>query len=72
MCAFALHLPMYPQPSINLQQHLPNSTLIIYPESGHGAIFQFSELFVREAQFFLNSWSSGQRLLTRRQYLALV
>jgi carboxymethylenebutenolidase len=35
--------------------HLPNATLIIYPDSGHGAIFQFSDLFVREAQFFLNS-----------------
>jgi pimeloyl-ACP methyl ester carboxylesterase len=45
-------------PTINsyiLQQHLPNATLIIYPDSGHGAIFQFSDLFVREAQFFLNS-----------------
>jgi len=45
-------------PTINsyiLQQHLPNATLIIYPNSGHGAIFQFPELFVREAQFFLNS-----------------
>ena len=44
-------------PTVNsyiLQQHLPNATLIIYPDSGHGAIFQFSELFVREAQFFLN------------------
>jgi pimeloyl-ACP methyl ester carboxylesterase len=45
-------------PTINsyiLQQHLPKATLVIYPDSGHGAIFQFSELFVREAQFFLNS-----------------
>jgi pimeloyl-ACP methyl ester carboxylesterase len=45
-------------PTINsyiLQQHLPNATLIIYPDSGHGAIFQFSDLFVREAQFFLNN-----------------
>jgi pimeloyl-ACP methyl ester carboxylesterase len=45
-------------PTINsylLQQHLPNATLIIYPDSGHGAIFQFADLFVREAQFFLNS-----------------
>jgi len=44
-------------PTVNsyiLQQHLPNATLIIYPDSGHGAIFQFSEFFVREAQFFLN------------------
>jgi len=45
-------------PTINsyiLQQHLPNATLIIYPDSGHGAIFQFSEHFVREARLFLNS-----------------
>jgi pimeloyl-ACP methyl ester carboxylesterase len=45
-------------PTINsyiLQRHLPNATLIIYPGSGHGAIFQFSELFVRKAQFLLNS-----------------
>jgi pimeloyl-ACP methyl ester carboxylesterase len=45
-------------PTVNsyiLQQQLPNATLMIYPDSGHGAIFQFAELFVREAQFFLNS-----------------
>ena len=45
-------------PTVNsyiLQQHLPNARLIIFPDSGHGAIFQFSELFVREALFFLNS-----------------
>lgn len=44
-------------PTVNsyiLQQHLPNATLILYPDSGHGAIFQFSEHFVREAQHFLN------------------
>jgi pimeloyl-ACP methyl ester carboxylesterase len=45
-------------PTINsyiLQQHLPNATLIIYPDSGHGAIFQFSDHFVREAQLFLTA-----------------
>jgi pimeloyl-ACP methyl ester carboxylesterase len=45
-------------PTINsyiLQQHLPNSTLIIYPDSGHGGIFQYPEAFVREANVFLNS-----------------
>jgi pimeloyl-ACP methyl ester carboxylesterase len=44
-------------PTINsyiLQQRLPNATLIIYPDSGHGGIFQFPEDFVRESNFFLN------------------
>jgi pimeloyl-ACP methyl ester carboxylesterase len=45
-------------PTVNsyiLQQHLPNATLIIYPDSGHGAIFQFADAFVREAHRFLNA-----------------
>jgi pimeloyl-ACP methyl ester carboxylesterase len=43
-------------PTINsfiLQQHLPNARLILYPDAGHGAIFQFPELFVRDARQFL-------------------
>jgi pimeloyl-ACP methyl ester carboxylesterase len=45
-------------PTINsfiLQQHLPNATLIVYPDSGHGAIFQVPDLFVRDATQFLNA-----------------
>jgi pimeloyl-ACP methyl ester carboxylesterase len=43
-------------PTINsfvLQQRLPNAELVVYPDSGHGAIFQFPERFVRDAHQFL-------------------
>jgi pimeloyl-ACP methyl ester carboxylesterase len=42
-------------PTINsyiLQQHLPDARLILYPESGHGVHFQFSEVFAEEAARF--------------------
>jgi len=43
-------------PSINthdLARRLPNSELIIYPDSGHGAVFQFHADFVPKALEFL-------------------
>ncbi len=42
-------------PTINsyiLQQHLPDARLILYPDSGHGSHFQFSEKFAEEAARF--------------------
>jgi pimeloyl-ACP methyl ester carboxylesterase len=42
-------------PTINsyiLQQHLPDARLILYPDSGHGAHFQFPEEFAEEAARF--------------------
>jgi pimeloyl-ACP methyl ester carboxylesterase len=43
-------------PTINsflLSQHLPNAQLIIYPDSGHGSLFQYPELFLSHALIFL-------------------
>jgi pimeloyl-ACP methyl ester carboxylesterase len=44
-------------PTINsfiLSQHIPNAQLIVYPDSGHGAHFQYPELFLSHARLFLN------------------
>jgi pimeloyl-ACP methyl ester carboxylesterase len=43
-------------PTINsyiLQQFLPNAELILYPDAGHGAHFQYPGLFARHARIFL-------------------
>jgi pimeloyl-ACP methyl ester carboxylesterase len=37
----------------DLARHLPNSEFIIYPDAGHGGIFQYHEDFVRKALAFL-------------------
>lgn len=37
-----------------LQQNLPNAELVLYPDSGHGAHFQYPEQFLREALAFLD------------------
>jgi pimeloyl-ACP methyl ester carboxylesterase len=39
--------------TLQLAQLLPNAKLAIYPDSGHGGIFQYHELFVRQALEFL-------------------
>jgi len=38
----------------NLSQHIPNAQLIIYPQSGHGALFQYPALFVQHIELFLD------------------
>jgi pimeloyl-ACP methyl ester carboxylesterase len=45
-------------PTVNcyiLQQHLPNAELVLYPDSAHGAHFQFPERFVRQLSMFLDA-----------------
>jgi pimeloyl-ACP methyl ester carboxylesterase len=44
-------------PTINsytLSQHIPLAQLIIYPDSGHGSLFQFPQLFVAHSKMFLD------------------
>jgi len=43
-------------PTVNtydLAKRLPNSSLVIYPDAGHGGIFQFNEDFVKQSLTFL-------------------
>ncbi|WP_428568737.1 alpha/beta fold hydrolase [Ramlibacter sp.] len=39
----------------DLAQRLPNAELILYPDSGHGAVFQFHADFVPKVLAFLAS-----------------
>jgi pimeloyl-ACP methyl ester carboxylesterase len=39
--------------SQDLARRLPNSTLIIYPDAGHGGVFQYHAEFVPAALEFL-------------------
>lgn len=40
--------------SFHLQQNIPNSELIIYPDSGHGSHFQYPDRFLAHARLFLD------------------
>ena len=51
---------VYTANSFILQQNLPNAQLILYPDSNHGAHYQYPELFVRHVSLFLSAtdaWS---------------
>ena len=39
--------------TVDLDRRLPNSHLVIYPDAGHGGVFQFHEDFVKRALEFL-------------------
>jgi pimeloyl-ACP methyl ester carboxylesterase len=41
--------------SYRLIENLPNSVLLVYPDSGHGSLFQFHDSFTRQAAAFLAS-----------------
>jgi len=40
--------------SFTLSEHLPNAQLIIYPDSGHGALFQHAGAFTSHVSEFLD------------------
>lgn len=41
--------------SLTLQHEMPNAQLIVYPDSGHGSIYQYPALFVTHATTFLDA-----------------
>jgi pimeloyl-ACP methyl ester carboxylesterase len=41
--------------SYRLAENLPNAVLLVYPDSGHGSLFQFHASFTRQAAAFLAS-----------------
>jgi pimeloyl-ACP methyl ester carboxylesterase len=43
-----------PTTSQELFTQIPNAVLVCYPDSNHGAFFQYPEMFVDQANFFLN------------------
>jgi pimeloyl-ACP methyl ester carboxylesterase len=40
-------------------KHLPNAELILYPDAGHGALFQYPERFVDHVRRFLRDESQA-------------
>jgi len=40
--------------SFTLSQEIPSAQLIVYPDAGHGSLFQFPELFVTHGRIFLD------------------
>ena len=41
--------------SVDLARRLPNARLKLYPDAGHGGIFQYHEEFVEEVLEFLSA-----------------
>jgi pimeloyl-ACP methyl ester carboxylesterase len=42
-----------------LAENLPNAVLLVYPDAGHGSLFQYAESFCKQAAAFLSSDSQS-------------
>src|SRR5882724_1959736 len=42
-----------------LAENLPNASLLVYPDAGHGSLFQYPESFTKQAAAFLSSDSQS-------------
>ncbi len=42
-----------------LAENLPNASLLVYPDAGHGSLFQYAESFTKHAAAFLSSDSES-------------
>jgi pimeloyl-ACP methyl ester carboxylesterase len=40
--------------SFTLQQKVPRGYLVVYPNSGHGFLYQYAEAFARHVDLFLS------------------
>ena len=46
--------------TVDMSRRLPNSELVIYPDAGHGGVFQFHQDFVKTALAFLSGGDDTQ------------